>query len=192
MGVGERNYRNHKAFLFMEIWKNIEGYEGLYQISNLGRVKSLERYLGHNHGGLKLKKELILKNWLSSTGYYIISLSKNNFSKKFFIHRLLCENFIKNPERKREVNHRNGIKTDNTLKNLEWVTSSENTIHSYKTGLQISIKGEKCKLSKLTKEQVLEIRNNYEKLSASKVAKIYNMSKSAIIQIRNRTTWKHI
>lgn len=108
-----------------EIWKPIYGYNGLYEISNFGNVKSLN----YNH----TNKSRIMKPSLSR--YYSVELGKGN---KQLIHRLVASAFIENPENKQQVNHRNGIKTDNHIDNLEWVTSSENTIHAYKTGLQIS------------------------------------------------------
>jgi len=120
------------GFYNMEIWKDIKGYEGCYQISNLGRVKSLRRYVNHNKGGEKIVKERIRKNSLSLNGYCFVRLSKKGIIKKYSIHRLVGFAFIPNPNNKPQINHKNGIKTDNQVKNLEWVTHSENIIHSYK------------------------------------------------------------
>lgn len=111
-----------------EIWKDIEGYEGLYQISNLGNVLSL-MYNG------SIKKS-ILRPGLNSTGYCRIVLC-NGFRKRFFIHRLVAKYFIANPKNKPCVNHKKGRKTDNRASELEWATYSENQLHAYKTGLVI-------------------------------------------------------
>ena len=111
-----------------EIWKPIKGYEGLYEVSNLGRVKSLNRY-HHRH-------ENILKNKITKDGYYETTLVKNGKSKFIRSHRLVALTFIDNPLNKTEVNHKDGNKLNNFVGNLEWVTSSENQLHAYRTGLQ--------------------------------------------------------
>ena len=107
-----------------ENWKEIEGYNGDYLISNLGKVKSL-----------KNNKESILKLYKDRDGYYTIALYKNKIKKTFIVHRLVAKAFIENKDNKLTVNHINGIKTDNSLKNLEWATNIENIQHAWKTGL---------------------------------------------------------
>ena len=111
-----------------EIWKDIKGYENQYQISNLGNIRALSRK-GQRKGVERM--ETRISNW----GYPIISIWKNNKQKTFSVHRLVAETFIANPNNKAEVNHKNGIKTDNRVENLEWVTREENIQHAYNTGL---------------------------------------------------------
>lgn len=109
-----------------EIWKDITGYEGLYQISNLGNVVSLN--FNRENKRKQLKK-------LTRTGYYYVCLSKNNVKKNKNLHRIIAEHFIPNPENKPQINHKNGIKKDNRIENLEWVTSKENMVHAWKNNL---------------------------------------------------------
>lgn len=103
----------------LEIWKDIGGYEGLYQVSNLGRVKSLFRY----------KK--ILKGNVVSGGYIQVQLCKRGKATNYLIHRIVAFAFLNNSDNKPCVNHIDGNKTNNSPDNLEWVTYSENEFHSY-------------------------------------------------------------
>lgn len=114
-----------------EIWKNINGYEGLYQISNLGRVKSLERRVRNNkNGGERIVKEALLNPTDNGKGYKIIGLRKNAHRKNYYIHRLVAENFLKNDENKKYVNHLDYDTTNNVVTNLEWCTQKENIRYS--------------------------------------------------------------
>ena len=137
-----------------EIWKDIKGYEGLYQVSNLGRVKSLP------HGRTK---GCILRPW-NNKGYQVVGLWEGTPSKmrKLSVHRLVAEAFISNPENKPCINHIDGIRNNNNITNLEWVTPSENTQHAVDTGLflptrekpviQYNLNGEKLNEFKSTME----------------------------------------
>jgi len=108
----------------MEIFKDIAWYEGLYQVSNLGNVKSLWNW--------QTRKEKILKRWKNKWWYVLICLHNNWISKTFTVHRLVAKTFLENLENKPQVNHINWIKDDNRLENLEFCTRSENQIHSYR------------------------------------------------------------
>lgn len=150
----------------MEEWKPVVGYEGLYEISNTGRVKSTERattVYDERCSSLfqRFVAERMLKPVLKGIGYYQVSLCKESSDKprtiNHHIHRLVAEAFIDNPENKREVNHINGVKTDNNLNNLEWATTSENRKHAYATGLKSNRKGPDASDSKLTHQQVGDV-----------------------------------
>lgn len=126
----------------MEVWKDIDGYEGYYQVSNLGSVKSLERYVNIGNGGRLKVKERILASGLDKRGYPIVSLFKNNHGEIKTIHRLVASAFIPNEQNKPTVNHKDEIKTNNTVENLEWATQKENT--NYGTGIERSIASRKA------------------------------------------------
>jgi hypothetical protein len=111
----------------IEIWKDIDGYEGIYQISNLGNVKSLFRYVKNKHNTLSLKKECILKLSNDKDGYKIISLLKNGVSKTCRVHFLVCQAYL--TEKLSEsyvIDHINNIKGDNRVSNLQYISFREN------------------------------------------------------------------
>ena len=121
-----------------EIWKDIEGYEGLYQVSNMGRVKSLARTRNmnlHDHRSVAPVPERILK-FGQSLGYQAVTLAKDGVNRTFRVHKLVALAFIQNPDRKPEINHKDGNKHNNKAENLEWVTAKENQRHAISTGLR--------------------------------------------------------
>lgn len=111
-----------------EIWRDIEGYEGLYQVSNMGRVKSLSKNIYYKNGRIDKQQEIMMSQLLNPK-YLFVNLRKNKKYKMFYIHRLVARAFIPNPDDKPQVNHINEIKTDNRVENLEWVTAEENNNH---------------------------------------------------------------
>ena len=113
-----------------EIWKDIVGYEGLYQVSNLGNVKSLERIVIKKDNKKYLQKEKILRLGLSDKKYYTVSLFKNGKGKTYRIHRLVAEAFIPNPNNYPCVNHKDENKQNNCIDNLEWCTNKYNLNYS--------------------------------------------------------------
>jgi len=119
----------------MEKYKDINGYEGMYQVSNLGNVKSIDRVISNGHA-MHLHKGRIMKP--KGEKYKHVHLCKEGKIKKHYVHRLVAQSFILNPLDKPQVNHLNGIHADNRLENLEWCTSEENNKHAWDNGLQVS------------------------------------------------------
>lgn len=160
-----------------EIWKDIKGYENQYQISNLGNIRALSRK-GKRKGVERMKTTI--SNW----GYPIISIWKNNKPKTFSVHRLVAETFIDNPNNKAEVNHKNGIKTDNRVENLEWVTREENIQHAYDTGLN----PRSLPLSKIVlKKKVLCLETGDVFNSLTQAAENYKIPISHLSSCLNKT-----
>jgi hypothetical protein len=119
-----------------EIWIDIKNYEGIYQISNFGNVKSIMRIGKHNKGRKwQIRKERTLKNRNDGRGYYSVILYKGNTKISYRIHRLVAKAFIPNINNRPEINHKDGNKQNNNVDNLEWCTRKENTSHARQNGL---------------------------------------------------------
>jgi NUMOD4 motif-containing protein/HNH endonuclease len=121
----------------MEVWKDIPAYEGLYQVSNWGRLKSLPKSVPMPNGRMRNQEERILKQYPNIHGYLLVSIYKNGIKNHTSAHRLIALTFIPNPNNLPQVNHIDGDKLNNHLENLEWVTSSENLKHAFSIGLRI-------------------------------------------------------
>lgn len=169
----------------MENWKPIKGYEGLYEISDTGKVKSLAKGI------------VLSLNRLTKCGYRKASLSKDGKAKENRIHRLVALHFIPNTDDKETVNHKDGNKLNNHVDNLEWSTRTEQVVHSYQLGLKKGHKGSTNAQSKLTDEQVREIKSLYAVqgvggLSSTKLAKIYGVTHRVILLIVNNESYKNV
>jgi len=175
-----------------ELWKDIPGYEMLYQVSNLGNVKSLDRLITYSTGVCKIHKMKILSPGIRR-GYYSVILQNHGVRKNFTIHRLVAKVFTKNKLQKPEVNHKDGNKLNNRATNLEWVTSSENELHAYRENLCSTI-GEGHHKSKLTIKKVIEIRNLYKtgNYSYRKLASVFGVAGSTIGRVVTKQRWKHV
>lgn len=170
-----------------EIWKDVIGYEGFYQVSNKGRVRSVTRIIKRTSGDMKFKSRIMAG--CVRNGYKIMPLSKNKTIKAWRVHRLVAIAFIPNPENKAEVNHKNGIRLDNKLDNLEWMTHQENVQHAFRTGL-VKV-GSQRKDAKLTEKDVIAIRSNRQ-LTQKELAIKYNITPRHIRTILSRRSWKHV
>lgn len=174
-----------------EIWKSVVGYEGYYEVSNYGNVRSIGRVVPHKRFGTAFKKGINLipgKSGYVGGQYYSVNLHRNYTAKTSKVHRLVAIAFIPNPDNKREVNHKDANKFNNKLENLEWVTPSENVQHSYDIGVKKKQIGCDNNLAKL----VLNIQTGiyYESLNeASRTVHFkYNTLKSYLNgQKKNRS-----
>ena len=118
----------------MENWKDIKGYEGFYQVSDCGRIKSLERDVYHPRGNvIRHMEEKILVQRIGKVGYAYVSLCLNGKVKNEYVHRLVATAFIENPENKPQVNHIDEVKTNNAVSNLEWCDSKYNINYGTRT-----------------------------------------------------------
>lgn len=175
-----------------EIWKPIKGFEGSYEVSNLGRVKSLCRITKHPHSGFITVRERILKQGIRR-GYMIVTLFKNKKTTKS-VHRLVAQAFIPNPENKSEINHKNCKTEDNRIDNLEWCTRLENQQYAQKLGRYKKENGEDNPMAILTNKKVIDIRRKYKKniYTMPMLAKEYGVAISTIQGIIERSRWNHI
>ena len=118
-----------------ERWRAVKGYEGIYSISNFGRVYSRPRKVVYNTGKKVKQAGKLLKSSINKEGYLYVNLTKHSECKQVKVHRLVAIAIIYNPENKPEVNHKDGDKTNSLYSNLEWNTKSENILHAYRIGL---------------------------------------------------------
>lgn len=171
----------------VECWLPVVGYEGLYEVSNLGRVKCLEHtaFKPNHRQKTAFLPEKLLKLHVN-TGYYCTHLQKGKERKTFKVHRIVCSTY--NPKKdmdKLVVNHINGNPLDNRNVNLEFVTYQDNTNHAYRV---------LNKKTKLSKDEVLNIKKELNTYKCTNVylSKKYNVSVATIISIKKNKTWSHI
>lgn len=154
------------------------------------------KYFSVSENGEILSKRTnkLLKLRKTKSGYQIFVMSNIDDKKRvcFYVHKMVAETWIENPENKPEANHIDGIKTNNNVSNLEWVTRSENMLHAYKTGLYdvSKISGVKSKKAKLTKEQIFEILESKE--TALKLSEKYGVHRTTINSVRRGATYKNL
>lgn len=178
----------------METWKDIEGYEGYYRISTHGRVRSIARIVTCKNGMSKPIREKVLTPHFNTNGYLWVQLQRASVKEFWFIHRLVAQAFVPNPDRKPFVNHKTGKKTDNIADLLEWSTRRENVAHAFATGL-MSHAGEKNSQSKLTAEKVLQIRSECPPGTrvTSALAEKHGISKRRLHDVINDPScWKDV
>ncbi len=160
-----------------EQWKPLKEYEGIYEISNYGRVCSI-----------KYRKKKILKQG-NVQRYCVVYLTKNKKIRGYYVHRLVLETF-----KPRECNHKDCNKKNNHVDNLEWVSPLENTKHAKRNNLRVVLKGETSGMSKLLEKEVKDIRDLFSNnvKTTTELSIIYNVDRTTIWNVIKRKTWKHI
>lgn len=172
-----------------EIWKDIEGYKTYYQVSNIGRVKSLCRIVdSKRNNAVYLRNEKILVNKIKKSGYRFVSLCREGKVKYFHVHRLVAIAFIPNTKNNPEINHKDCDKSNNNVSNLEWVSRSENNSHAVRNGRRksrIYIKGPQHNLSKMVVQY--DLSGNFMQVwgSITQAAEALQCSHSGIGRVCN-------
>lgn len=179
------------------IWKAIAGYEGFYEVSNDGRVRSLDRLINNGRtgkGARKFLKGRELKAHSVGKGKYLaVGLHKNAVIRQAYIHKLVFDAFVSNPDSLPEINHKDGIKTNNKDSNLEPSTRLENVRHAIRHGLCNSLIGEKNIQAKLTEEQVLHARLLFSTgLSQTTISALTAIPIANVHCIVRRKSWNHL
>lgn len=163
----------------METWKTIIGFEN-YSISNKGEVRN-------DSTGRILSRFPV-------QGYLMVNLTaKNGVKKLLYVHRLVGQAFVDNPNGYKEINHKNGIKSDNDFENLQWCTRSENIRHAYAIRLMKPMEGEKSGMAKLTNQDVIEIRKlRSSGILLQELSDLFGVTKSVISNVATHKSWKHV
>lgn len=176
-----------------EVWKDIPDFEGFYQVSNIGRVRSLDRVVTFKDGSMRKYKGKVLKPSIGNSGYEQVRLCNDGGCNTKSIHRLVLEAFKPHVNMiDLQVNHIDGVKLNNHLTNLEWVTARDNILHAHDTGLT-NIMGERNPHAKLTNADVLEILKRLDTGELQRnIASDYGVSRDCITLINTGHNWRAV
>lgn len=186
--IKQTNKLHMKDLKFIcEEWRDVPNFEG-YQVSSLGKVRSVDRFCGDRRGVIHGK---LLKPFINRRGYLEVNLYKNSKSTTKIIHRLVAKAFISNDFNKPQVNHIDGNKLNNKVINLEWMSNSENQLHAYKLGLQPSRAGESNNKATITDKDVTKLKLLYNSGKTTKeVSELIGVNLSIIRQIIYGQSWR--
>ena len=169
-------------------WKDISNYEGIYKVSSNGDIKSLKRIVYHPKGDLRIRERL-LKKYVGNHGYEVVTLHKDSKVKVATVHYLVAEAFIgQRPSSRHEICHKNGIKTENRLRNLMYGTYEENNMDKVRHNTLIY--GERHPCSKISINQAIDIYLNKNNESNAETARKFNLSSSSVSSIRRGENWR--
>lgn len=169
------------------MWKQIQNYENIYEVSDDGQVRSVDRVVNNYH-----IKGKVLHQHDSGRGYSAVALCKNGKPHTTYVHTLVANAFIPKPigNERYVVNHKDGNKHNNSVQNLEWVSYSQNNQHAYDNGLKP--RGERFYNAKLTEAQVVEIRKNGKYDTYENIGRKYGVDKGVIHSVLNNRTWRYV
>lgn len=174
-------------------WADVDGFDGYYKVSNRGEIVSLQRVVMRSNGCPQTIDQRTLSQITDKYGYLTVRLWKNKKCTNRKVHQVVAQAFIPNPESKRQINHKDGDKTNNTVSNLEWSTPAENTSHAYRTGLAC-MSGEsnhQSKLSELAARIVLKL-SDMGSMSHREIGNAFGVSQSLISGIASGNYWKGV
>lgn len=177
-----------------EVWKDVIGFYGIYQISDNGFVKAVETIKKKGRGN-QFCPERILAFSIEKRGYLRVTLQKDKVKKYFGVHQLVATHFVENPENKKTVNHKDGDKSNNHFENLEWATNKEQINHADLIGLR-NISGENSKVAKLKDSDIKYIRENYwsnlknQTSNTKELCEKFSIGKTTLYNIIRKKTWK--
>lgn len=176
-----------------EKWIDIYGYEGLYMVSDLGRIKSIFRQVDGLGGKIHSFPEKLLSHQVDKFGYHRVPLRKNSKAKYLSVHRLVAQHFIPNPFNLPQVNHKKGNKSDNRATEIEWCTASQNKKHSYDELNHARMRGERNGMTKITPEIIKSVKEAYNKLQSFKLTgNQFGISNTHAWRIVRNKTWEHL
>lgn len=177
-----------------EKWAPVYGYEQFYEVSNLGNVRTLPRKVEYpDKRKSYIRPAMKMKQTTNCNGYNLVSLRKDGVTKMLRVHRLVLLSFVGCDNARPFVNHKDGVKNNNSLLNLEWATRSENTKHAYDNGLisKVRLSGEKHPQSKMSIEEVKKIRSLFKQgIGPSEVSRIVNRPYSTVYSVKSGQNWK--
>ena len=174
-----------------EVWRPVLGYEGLYSVSSHGRVRGEERIVRHYMGGPKRLKQRVMRQKLCR-GYPQVQISQDGAQRFFYVHRLVAEAFLEPVPGADTINHKNGVKADNRVSNLEMLSIADNVRHSVRTGLRVSPAGEDHYRAILTNDEVLDMRRRAPDTKYVDLAAEYGISVSLATSIITGKRWSRL
>ncbi len=175
-----------------EQWRPVPEFEGIYEASNQGRVRSLDRIVSRSDGAKQPWRGRVLKGTLDPWGYPCVTLHRSGKSYTRRVHRVIAATWFGPRGEDIQINHIDGDKANNAIRNLEYVTQSENVQHAYANGMMARERGEAHHMAKLTDDDVRLIRHLAGAVSHRKLARRFGVSKGNITFIVQGRTWRHL